>query len=59
MDATPPTPSSSDKVVEIPTMPARKSALLQSKKTQKKRLKQNEEQAAAANAIAAQAVLAA
>jgi hypothetical protein len=32
MDATPPTPSSSDKVVEILAMPAKKSPLPQSKK---------------------------
>jgi hypothetical protein len=38
MDATPPTPSSPDKVVEILAMLARKSPL-PSKKTQKKRLK--------------------
>jgi hypothetical protein len=39
------------KVVEIPAMPARKSPLLQSKKMQKKRLKQSEERAAAANVV--------
>jgi hypothetical protein len=32
MDATPPTLSSPDKVVEIPAMPAKKSSLPQSKK---------------------------
>jgi hypothetical protein len=52
MDATPPTPSSPDKVVEILAMLARKSLLPQSKKRQKRRLKQREEQAAAAHAVA-------
>jgi hypothetical protein len=59
MDATPPTPSSPDKVVEIPAMPTRKSLLQQSKKRQKRRLKQREEQETAAHAVATQAVLAA
>jgi hypothetical protein len=53
MDATPPTPSSLDKVVKISTMPARKSPLPQSKKSQRRRLKQREEQEAAAHAVLA------
>jgi hypothetical protein len=57
VDATPPTPSSSDKVVEIPAIPAKKFPLPQRKKRQKRRLKQREEEAAAAHVVAAQAVL--
>jgi hypothetical protein len=59
MDATPPTPSSLDKVVKISAMLTKKSPLPQSKKRQKRRSKEKEEQAAAAHTVAAQTVLAA